>query len=61
MGNFPEFFSKRLENDVARRALRRVNEAMRNPTLRRLLSFSIIGKILNVVLLAIDKHKVLIN
>lgn len=54
---FQEFFFKRLENHT-RCALRRINDAMHNPNLRRLLSFFTFGKILNIVLHIIDEYKV---
>ncbi|XP_077281614.1 sensory neuron membrane protein 1-like isoform X1 [Temnothorax americanus] len=52
---FQEIF-KRLENN-ARRVLYRIDDAMHNPNLRRLLSFFTIGKILNIVLHVIDEYK----
>lgn len=59
MGIFQEFLCKGLENNT-RRVLRQIDDAMRNPNLRRLLSFFTIGKILNIVLHVTDKYKVLI-
>lgn len=59
MGIFQEFLCKGLENNM-RRVLRQTDDAMRNPNLRRLLSFFTIGKILNIVLHVTDKYKVLI-
>lgn len=56
---FQEFLCKGLENNT-RRVLRQTDDAMRNPNLKRLLSFFTIGKILNIVLHVTDKYKVLI-
>ncbi|XP_070167868.1 sensory neuron membrane protein 1-like isoform X3 [Polyergus mexicanus] len=57
MGIFQEFLCKGLKNNT-RRVLRQVDDAMRNPNLRRLLSCFTIGKILNIVLHVTDKYKI---
>ncbi|KYN23106.1 Scavenger receptor class B member 1 [Trachymyrmex cornetzi] len=54
MSIFQEIF-ERLGNNTRRR----VDNARRDPNLRRLLSFFTIGKILNIVLHVIDEYKVL--
>lgn len=55
---FRKFFAEQSENNVARRILRQMNTVIRNSNVRRLLSFFTIGRILNVVLLINDNHKV---
>ncbi|XP_020289234.1 sensory neuron membrane protein 1-like isoform X1 [Pseudomyrmex gracilis] len=59
MVDFRKCFAEQSENNVARRVLRRINTTIRNPNVRRLLSFFTIGRILDVVLLINDNHKVL--